>query len=142
VSSTTWHCRSTDTRRHRSELGKSKIENLRIGALRNKNVCWFDVPLNDPFGVDRVVPVRHSDAQNKYGFHFHRPTIDAVFQRHTVQIFHRDEGWGAKSRLNEQPSGTRGEYAQPNPQNFIEWLELALEIEMACVWWVDVNAPV
>ena len=86
------HCRSTDTRRHRSELGKSKIENLGVAALGHKNVCRFDVPVDDPFGVGRVEPVRYLDAQIKDGFHFHRTATDAVFQRRTVQILHDDEG--------------------------------------------------
>jgi hypothetical protein len=63
-----------------------------VAAFGDKDVCRFDVPVDDPFGVGRVEPVGYLDAPIKDGFHFHRPTTDTVFQRRTVQIFHHDEG--------------------------------------------------
>ena len=72
-------------------MAKPKVQNLGVAALGNKNVRWFDVPVDDAFGVGSVEPVRYLDAQIKDGFHFHRTATDAVFQRHTVQKFHDDE---------------------------------------------------
>ena len=63
-----------------------------MAALRHKDIRWFDVPVDNAFGVGCVEPVRYLDAQVKDGFHFHRSTTDAVFQRHTVQILHDYEG--------------------------------------------------
>ncbi len=40
-------------------------------------------------GVERVC---NFDGQIEDSFHFHRLATDAVLQRHTVQIFHGDEG--------------------------------------------------
>ena len=63
-----------------------------MATLSHEEVCWLDVPVDDPFGVGRVEPVRYLDGQVKNGFDFHRPTADAVFQRRTVQILHCNEG--------------------------------------------------
>ena len=62
-----------------------------MAALGHKNICRFDVPMDDSFRVRCVESVRYLDAQVKESFHFHRLTTDAVLERHAVQKFHDDE---------------------------------------------------
>ena len=83
------------TRGHRSELGKPKIENFRVAALRDEEIRGFDVSVDDALCVSCVEPVRYLDAQVKDVLHFHRATTDAVFQRRTVQILHDYENLAA-----------------------------------------------
>jgi len=59
-----------------------------VAALRDKEIRWFDVPVDNPFGVCRVEAIGYLDGQIEHGFDFHRTTTDAVFQRRTVQILH------------------------------------------------------
>ncbi len=63
-----------------------------MAALGDKNVCRFDVAVDDTFGVSYVEAVRDLDTEIEDGVHFHRPPADAVLQRDTVQILHHDVG--------------------------------------------------
>ena len=63
-----------------------------MAALGDKNIRWFDVAMDDAFGVRGVEPVGYLDGQIEHGFDFHRPATDAVLQRLAVQKFHDDEG--------------------------------------------------
>ena len=59
--------RSCGRLRHRflpgDELGQSEIEQLRLIAIRRKDICRLDVSMNDPASVRRVERVSDLDRQ-------------------------------------------------------------------------------
>jgi hypothetical protein len=44
-------CAQGSAVRLRGNLGQTEIENLRLTSLRNEDVRWFDVTVNDPLRV-------------------------------------------------------------------------------------------
>jgi len=46
------------TLRLQSEFRQPEIENLCLNSIRNKNVGWLDVPMNDTFRVCGVQGIR------------------------------------------------------------------------------------
>jgi len=36
------------------DLRQPEVENLRLTSIRDVDVCWLDIPVNDSFGVCRV----------------------------------------------------------------------------------------
>src|SRR5215471_10821370 len=45
-------------------FSKAKVKNLRVAALGNENVCWFDVSMDDTFQVRSIQTVGHATSNN------------------------------------------------------------------------------
>ncbi len=63
-----------------------------MSALRNENVCGFDVAVNDSLRMSRIQCVSDLDGQAEQDIVVDRSTGNAVLQRHAVQKLHDDEG--------------------------------------------------
>src|SRR6516225_9911091 len=64
---------------------KAKVKNLRVAALGNENVCWFDVSMDDTFQVRSIQTVGHTNCYLEQRFEFRGPTLrDDVLQRSAV----------------------------------------------------------
>ena len=62
-----------------------------MAALGDKNVCRFDVTVNDPFRVRGVERVRDFDGEWKNGIQVQHGPRDPVLQSHPFQVFHGDK---------------------------------------------------
>lgn len=60
-------------------------------ALGDKNVCRFDVTVNDPLRVRGVKRVCDFDGERKHGIQVQHWPRDPVLQSHSLQILHRDK---------------------------------------------------
>ena len=74
------------------KLGQAEIENFRMAALGDKNICRIDIAMNDAVGVSGVEGVGNSIASRQQSFCVHRPARDAMLQRQPFQKLHGDEG--------------------------------------------------
>ena len=77
--------------RHRSELGKSEIENLRVAALGHEDVRGLDVPVHDAPPMRGVQRIGNLNPQFQHLFRRKWPTADEMLQRFTIQKLHSDE---------------------------------------------------
>ena len=62
-------------------------------TLAHKNVCGFDVAVNDAFCVGCVKSIGDLDTQRKQSLHLQRPPRNAMLQRHAVEKLHGNKGW-------------------------------------------------
>src|SRR5579872_434268 len=62
-----------------------------MSALGYKDVCWFDVPVNNAVGVGCLERIRNLDSQGKHCLHFQRSARDEVFEGHAIEKLHSDE---------------------------------------------------
>src|SRR5271155_187705 len=73
------------------DLRQSEIENLRVPALRDKNIGRLDVAMNDALGVSGVERIGDVNGQRNGCFDLYRPTVNAMLQGQPVQKLHGDE---------------------------------------------------
>src|SRR6516162_1481529 len=57
-----------------------------------KDICWFDVSMDDTLGVRCVQSLSHANRYIEQLFQFHRATGNNVLQSFAFQILHSDEG--------------------------------------------------
>src|SRR2546425_3342121 len=76
----------------RGDLRQSEIENLRLPSIRDEDVSWLDIPVDDSFRMCRVESVGDLDAQIEHRLDLHRLASDAVPECLPLQQFHGDEG--------------------------------------------------
>ena len=74
-------------------LGQAKIQNLRLSAIRDEDVRWLDVPMDDPGGMSGIQGVGELRAQFQDFVAFEAP----LFQKSCLEClsldqFHHDEG--------------------------------------------------
>ena len=74
------------------DLCQAEIQNLRVAQRRGKNICWFDVAVNNSFRMCRGQPIGNLDPQRQQRFRLQRTSGDALLQRGAFQEFHCDEG--------------------------------------------------
>ncbi len=74
-----------------SEFRQSKIQNFRVAALGNENVCGLNVAMNDSSHMRRIQRIGYLNCKTEQHFTFNWLAADALFQRHAIQIFHGDE---------------------------------------------------
>src|SRR5215813_15330903 len=76
----------------KTDFGQPEIENLRLTSIRNEDVCWFDVPVDDPFRVCGVKAVCDLDAEVEHCFHVQRLSSHLVLEGLAFQILHAMKG--------------------------------------------------
>src|ERR1700675_4865047 len=74
------------------DLGQAEIENLSVPALGDKNVCGFDVAMDDPFGVGRVQRIGNLNRQAEQNVGLEGLSGDPMLERQSIQKLHHDEG--------------------------------------------------
>ena len=74
------------------ELSQPEIENLRLASIRDKDVRWLDVSVDDSFRMCGVESVSDLDSQIEHRFDLQRLASDPVPERLPLQKFHRNEG--------------------------------------------------
>jgi len=74
------------------DLRQSKVENLRVTALGDEEIGWFDVAVNYAFGMRCVEGVGNLDSQIQNLLGFHGPSLDAMLEGLALKQFHRYEG--------------------------------------------------
>src|SRR5215469_9323242 len=101
--------------RSRTDLRESKVKNLGLTTLSNKDVGWFNVSMDDVFRMRSMQALGHANRHIQQRFQVHRPTCDGVFQGLTFEKFHSDESPtamlsnfvnGANVRMIQCGSGT------------------------------------
>jgi len=70
----------------------TNAEHLGVPALSNKDICRFDVAVDDARSVSGVESIGNVNGDGKKNFQFQRTPGDAVLQRQPVQKLHDDEG--------------------------------------------------
>src|SRR5215468_109017 len=80
-----------NTFRLQSEFRQPEIENFCLNSIRDKDVCWLDVPMNDTFRMCGVQGSRDLDAQIEHRLNFQGFACDLVPERLPLQQFHCDE---------------------------------------------------
>src|SRR5512143_1189152 len=68
-----------------------EIEDLCLFSMRNHNVGWLDIAMDDALGVRRFERVRNLDRQLKQSVQFQGPAVDAVLQRFALEQFHGEK---------------------------------------------------
>src|SRR5713101_7688355 len=61
-----------------SDLGQSKIENLRVSTFGDENVRRLDIALNDSVRMRRVERISQLNGDSEQRVQFHRPYADQV----------------------------------------------------------------
>src|SRR5215470_3602846 len=66
-----------------------------MASVSYKNICWFDVSMDDAFRVRRFQPVCYANRHVQQLLDFHGQTSDGVFQGFAFQKLHGDKGYTA-----------------------------------------------
>ncbi len=69
----------------------TKIENLCVSTFGYENVGWFDVPVNDTFGVGGFEGVGDFYSKSKEHLGIKWFACDTIRERQAVQEFHHNE---------------------------------------------------
>ena len=75
----------------REDFCQTEVENFGVSALGDKNICGFDVAMNDPFCVGGFQSVGYLLSQRQNIFQWHRLATEQLPKRFTFQILHGDE---------------------------------------------------
>src|SRR5882762_1982257 len=74
------------------QLGQTKVEHFDLPARSQKNVCWLDVAVHNPFGVRRSQCVCNLYSGIEHLIQFDGMAGNALLQALTFQFLHNDEG--------------------------------------------------
>ncbi len=75
------------------DFGETEVENFCLAAGGDKNVGWFDVAVDDIFGVSGVESVGDVDGKFENGFEIEGSAGDGVLERFAFEALHGDEGF-------------------------------------------------
>src|SRR5438132_14398890 len=75
----------------RGDLRQSEIENLRLPSIRDEDVSWLDIPVDDSFRMCRVESVGNLNAQIEHGVDLQRFSNDLVLEGFPFEVLHGDE---------------------------------------------------
>ena len=73
------------------QLSQAEIEHLGLPVLGEKDVCWFDIAMNDPLGMGSAQSVRHVHCYLQQLIQLHRLSVDPLLQAFALQLLHHDE---------------------------------------------------
>ena len=85
-------CAESDASRFEGDLGKSKIKNLRAPAIRDENVGWLDITMNDVLRMSGIQGIGNLNPEIQNRLLFHGLPCNPVPDRRAFQVFHGDEG--------------------------------------------------
>ncbi len=74
------------------DFGQPEIKNFGMAARGDKNICGFDVAMNDAFGVCGIEGVGDFDGEGDESLGVERAAGDFVFESCAFQALHGDEG--------------------------------------------------
>ena len=74
------------------DLCQTEIQNLRVAQRRCKNICWFDVAVNNSLRMRRCQSIGNLDPQRQHRFGLQRTSSNTLLQRGAFQEFHCNEG--------------------------------------------------
>ena len=74
------------------EFGQTKVENLGVAALGDKDVCRLDVAVNDALRVCGIQSIGDVAGQRQQRFGVDGAALDAMLQGLAVEELHGDEG--------------------------------------------------
>src|SRR5206468_5640268 len=78
-------------RRGWTHLRQTKIQNLRVSTLGNKNVCRLNVSVNNALGMRRVQRVRDLNSEVEQPFQLERAPKSQFAERLPFHVLHGDE---------------------------------------------------
>ena len=67
------------------KLGKAEVKNLHSSIIRNENVLWLQIPMNDPTLVRRRKSVQHLLRVIQGLSHRQRPSLQEFTERPALQ---------------------------------------------------------
>src|SRR6185312_14297520 len=70
------------------ELGEAEVKNLRLSVCCQKDVCWLDIAVYDPFRMRGRERIRDLNRDIKQLFNFNGVSAYALFQALTFQLLH------------------------------------------------------
>src|SRR3984893_14565382 len=74
------------------QFGQTKVEHFDLTAGGQKNVCWLDVAVHNPFGVRCSQRVCNLYSGVEHLIQFDGMAGNALLQALTLQLLHNDEG--------------------------------------------------
>src|ERR1700730_10046454 len=74
------------------DLGQPEIENLRLTSVRDEDVRWLDVTMDDSLRMCRIESVGNLNAEFQDRFDFQRLSRNQMREGVSLQQFHRDKG--------------------------------------------------
>src|ERR1700733_1333552 len=77
--------------RLREDFRQTEVENLRVSASCNEDICRLDVAMDDAFGVGRIQRIGDLDAERQELLRVDGLFPNPVFQRRAIQVLHHDE---------------------------------------------------
>src|SRR5438552_2739052 len=84
-------CAHANALRFQRDFRQPEIENLRLTSIRNEDVRWLDVSMDDALRMCCIERVGNLDAEIEHRFDFQRLAIDLMPERLPLQQFHRNE---------------------------------------------------
>ncbi len=76
-----------------TKFGQAEIKNFGMAAFGDKNVCGFDVAMDDALRMCCIETIGDFDADVEEQFHVQRPAHDGVLKGPAVEELHGDEGF-------------------------------------------------
>src|SRR5581483_682877 len=76
---------------HPDHLRQTEVENLRVSALGDENICRLDITVDDALTVCRVERIGDFNPECKHGFEFQWAAGNLMFQRCAIHELHDNE---------------------------------------------------
>ena len=85
-------CAHANALRFQRDFREPEIENLRLTSIRNEDVRWLDVSMDDALRMCCIERVGNLDAEIEHRFDLQRLSSDSVPECLPLQQFHGNEG--------------------------------------------------
>ena len=74
------------------DFGETEIEDFCVAALCDKNICGFNIAVNNTLGVGGIEGIGNLDSEVEHLIGFHWPARDHMLECLSFETFHGDEG--------------------------------------------------
>src|SRR5207249_3762598 len=85
-------CAHANALRFQRDFREPEIENLRLTSIRNEDVRWLDVSMDDALRMCCIERVGNLDAEIEHRFDLQRFSTDLVLEGFPFEVLHGDEG--------------------------------------------------